>query len=124
MVTTYDPVEVDLPGELADADRWEDIIEDDCAACSVRCARDAFGLCRRCAERYRLLDAGCGQAVALVAALDGPEGVPVNVLAHLIACHDCRVYLSGLVEAVRVAELESTQHAEAPYAAGLAITAA
>jgi hypothetical protein len=107
VVTVMDPCEVDLPGELA-GEHWQAVEDMPCSACFDRCTPGPFGLCVVCAQRYRLLGAGCGQAVQLVAALDGGAGVPVLVLYHLVECQPCRNYLSGLVAAVEVAEQENT----------------
>lgn len=116
MITTYDFIGgVDLPGELAEPPKWEEVGEPDCGLCYRPGADPDTGLCRPCEGRVPRVG-GCGRAVALVAALAG-NGDTDAPLAHLIACADCRAFFGTLAAAERVADMET------PYAMSLAATA-
>ncbi len=109
---------VDLPGELADATVWEEVSAPVCGLCWQPGDETGTGLCPRCLARLPRVG-GCGQALALVAALTGGEqDAP---LAHLTRCLDCRTFFGTLAAVERVADMEAQ---ETPHAVGLAITAA
>jgi hypothetical protein len=114
-IATFDPLEVDLPGELAALPAEDDAGAPDptpCGRCGAHASPSFAGLCVVCYDRLPHT-AGCGLGLALVAALAGDFGAPASAVAHLTTCPACRGFFGRLAEVVRVADME-TPHAAQP----------